>query len=238
MADTGALQQAQDNGNIEIGFSPDVLRQIAEAEAARGGKSGEGAEKAVGEISGQMVRAAAVWCRQMLFFAKRLGRLCEQLLCRAVAVVCRCLVVRLEQVVELCAVAVLSEYVLRYGQLQVRPSLYLSGTAPLAKTLRAIICAVVQAKIAESAQRLAESVDDKQSAVPGFPSSFAAAWRFSSEEVQAGAGYMLNISGVQILLVCLSLWWTTPGELATSSLPLHPHGGSALPGLHCGSMHE
>ena len=44
-----------DTGKLEVGFSPDVLRQIAEAEAARGGKTGESAEEAVGEISRQMV---------------------------------------------------------------------------------------------------------------------------------------------------------------------------------------
>ena len=38
---------------MDIGFSPEVLRQIAEAEVARGGKAGENAS--VGEISGQMV---------------------------------------------------------------------------------------------------------------------------------------------------------------------------------------
>ena len=48
--------QMVDTGKLEVGFSPDVLRQIAEAEAARGGKTGESAEKAVGEISRQMVR--------------------------------------------------------------------------------------------------------------------------------------------------------------------------------------
>lgn len=38
---------------MDIGFSPEVLRQIAEAEVARGGKAGDNAS--VGEISGQMV---------------------------------------------------------------------------------------------------------------------------------------------------------------------------------------
>ncbi|KAK9822249.1 hypothetical protein WJX81_006259 [Elliptochloris bilobata] len=50
--------KAQDGDKLEVGFSPDVLRQIAEAEAARGGKTGESAEKAVGEISGQMAKIA------------------------------------------------------------------------------------------------------------------------------------------------------------------------------------
>ena len=51
----GTCWETVDTGKLEVGFSPEVLRQIAEAEAARGGKSGESAEKAVGEISRQMV---------------------------------------------------------------------------------------------------------------------------------------------------------------------------------------
>ena len=115
--------QMVDTGKLEVGFSPDVLRQIAEAEAARGGKTGESAEKAVGEISRQMV------CLP-----------CSMSLCREA---------RPWQVVIL---------------------------APTGRSLPGcpngdgVSVWPVQAKIAESAQRLAENVDDKQSALLSCPS--------------------------------------------------------------------